>query len=61
MGLMNAAGTFGMFVGNLVAGAVAAIALSSGFDRPAAYSAVFAVAGASQVLSAVVSRSFRPR
>lgn len=59
MGLMNAAGTFGMFVGNLVAGAVAAIVLSSGFDRPVAYSAVFAVAGASQLISAVVSRSFR--
>jgi MFS family permease len=59
MGLMNAAGTFGMFVGNLLAGAIAAIALSSGFDRSVAYGAVFAVAGASQFAGALVSRSFR--
>lgn len=60
MGFLNAAGTFGMFVGNVVAGGVAAFALSQGFDRPVAYSVVFGIAGASQFVSALLARVLRP-
>lgn len=54
MGLLNAAGTFGMFAGNVIAGLVATALLSQGSDRATAYSVVFVIAGASQLISALL-------
>ncbi len=57
MGVMNAAGTFGMFAGNVTAGLVSAALLSAGVDRAQASIAVFVIAGASQLISVAWTRS----
>jgi MFS family permease len=60
MSLMNAAGTFGMFLGNVVAGGVATAVLAAGGARFLAYTVVFVLAGASQLVTvALALRSSR--
>lgn len=54
MGLLNAAGTFGMFLGNVTAGLLSAGLLETGASRASAYTAVFVIAAASQLVSAVL-------
>lgn len=49
MGLMNAAGTFGMFVGNVLAGAGIGLLVGHGAPRAGSYAVIFAVAGLLQV------------
>jgi MFS family permease len=56
MSLLNAAGTFGMFLGNVVAGGIATAALTAGSSRALAYGLVFAVAGLSQLVTVVLAR-----
>jgi MFS family permease len=60
MSLMNAAGTFGMFLGNVVAGGIATAVIAAGGERLVAYSLVFVLAGLSQFVTvAVAVRSSR--
>lgn len=55
MGVLNAAGTLGMFIGNVVAGVVAGWLLAHESSRAEAYGVVFAVATASQWVSVVLA------
>nr|MCU0698821.1 hypothetical protein [Myxococcaceae bacterium] len=55
MSLMNAAGTFGMFLGNVTAGATATVVLASGGSRLSAYTLVFVLAGLSQLVTTAVA------
>lgn len=55
MGLLNAAGTLGMFAGNVIAGVVGTALLAAGWERGSAYPVVFAIAGVSQLVSVVLS------
>jgi MFS family permease len=55
MGLLNASGTFGMFVGNAMAGAVATILLDQGMARQTVYAGVFAAAGLTQACFGLVT------
>ncbi|MDP1828515.1 MAG: MFS transporter [Archangium sp.] len=57
MAVLNAAGTLGMFLGSLLAGAVSSAMLSAGLERGAAYTAVFIAAGVVQLLSVAVALS----
>jgi MFS family permease len=59
MGLLNAAGTFGMFCGNVLAGVVTSLLLSFGTERAVAYGAVFGLAGVSQLITVLTSLSKR--
>lgn len=57
MAVLNAAGTLGMFLGSLLAGAVSSAMLSAGLNRGAAYTTVFIAAGVVQLLSVAVALS----
>lgn len=61
MGLLNAAGTFGMFAGNVLAGVVGTSLLAAGWERGSAYPIVFALAGVSQLVSVGLSLRARGR
>ncbi len=55
MAILNAAGTFGMFLGSTASGIVSQLMLNSGVERAEAYTTIFVLAGASQVVSVVVA------
>ena len=57
MAMLNAAGTFGMFAGNLAAFAFSSGLVEAGVSRAVAYPVVFAVAGVSQIVSVCVGLS----
>lgn len=59
MGLLNAAGTLGMFLGNVAAAAITVL-LQAGAERGFVYSIVFVVAGLSQLLGAVLAATSPP-
>lgn len=60
MGLLNAAGTFGMFLGNVLAAVISTSLIEGGSTRAFAYSAVFVMAGVSQLVGAALAVSARP-
>jgi DHA1 family bicyclomycin/chloramphenicol resistance-like MFS transporter len=55
MSLMNASGTFGMFLGNVLAGALATAIIAADGSRSLAYGAVFVLAGLSQFVTVALS------
>ncbi|MDX2010895.1 MAG: MFS transporter [Myxococcaceae bacterium] len=59
MSLMNASGTFGMFLGNVLAGGLATVVLAGGGSRALAYGLVFGVAGVSQLMTMVLAFTAR--
>lgn len=57
MAVLNAAGTLGMFLGNVAGFALASVLVEVGFTRAIAYTAVFVVAGVTQLVSVLVGLS----
>lgn len=55
MAVLNAAGTLGMFLGTTLAGALSSALLTGGMERGRAYTTVFIVAGAVQLISVIVA------
>lgn len=55
MAVLNAAGTLGMFLGSTIAGGLSSVMLADGSDRRTAYTTVFMVAGAVQLVSVMVA------